>query len=129
LMRVPAMRIYGKLSVPNLGAGLNWCLAIGFILALRMFSTSPWRGRRAAWRAGWEPADLPLRSAFQNAFRNLVHSHVAANRVGTFPSDICDTSARPCPLRRETSLPFAETAIASPPVGSTYDPLVPAKSA
>jgi len=129
LMHVPAMRIYGKLPVPNLGAGLNWCLAIGLILARLMFSTSLCGDRRAAWRAGWEPADLSLRSVFQNAFRNLVHSRVAGNRFGTFPSDICDTSARPCPSRRETLLPFAETAVASPPVGRTYEPLVPAKNA
>jgi peptidoglycan/LPS O-acetylase OafA/YrhL len=32
LIHVPAMRIYAKLPVPNFGAGLNWCLAIGFIL-------------------------------------------------------------------------------------------------
>jgi peptidoglycan/LPS O-acetylase OafA/YrhL len=33
LMHVPAMRIYAKLPVPNFGAEVNWCLAIGFILA------------------------------------------------------------------------------------------------
>jgi peptidoglycan/LPS O-acetylase OafA/YrhL len=32
LMHVPAMCIYAKLPVPNFGAGLNWCLAIVFIL-------------------------------------------------------------------------------------------------
>jgi len=32
LMHVPAMRIYARLRVPNFGAELNWCLAIGFIL-------------------------------------------------------------------------------------------------
>lgn len=32
LMHVPAMRMYSRLPVPNFGAELNWCLAIGFIL-------------------------------------------------------------------------------------------------
>jgi peptidoglycan/LPS O-acetylase OafA/YrhL len=32
LVHIPSLHIYAQLRVPNFGAQLNWCLAIGFVM-------------------------------------------------------------------------------------------------
>jgi peptidoglycan/LPS O-acetylase OafA/YrhL len=63
LMHVPAMRIYAKLPVPNFGAELNWCLAIGFILvsAYVFYLVVERPSHRLAQRLGTSKSPAPLR--------------------------------------------------------------------